>query len=385
MSVGTYLNRRTLVLVALAAGTIAAAVAVLLAQRAAPSTAGAADHLDAPGLTPPGGDARLDITDIYAFRAPDNAKSSVLIMNVNGLSKAGTQASFATDIPSVAKTRRASYVFYVDNNGDARPDITIRTTFGKPDANGRQTLTVTRNGKAIATGTTATFGKASATRAGGVRVYAGMRDDPFFFDLQGFLNILSKTPGKSFLGCTGTRPDAFAGTNISSLAIELPSSMLTRDGKTAIGVWGVTMRGATQIDRMGRPAIATVFIPKNPFNEKQPYMKNQFNKTQPKDDRARWKPEVVNTLKLLYSLNDASGDDSSDDASKVDGLANVLLPDILTYDTANPAGFLNGRKPADDVIDAELNLITEGAATTDCVGKNDVPFPKGFPYLAAPH
>jgi hypothetical protein len=62
-----------------------------------------------------------------------------------------------------------------------------------------------------------------------------------------------------------------------------------------------------------------------------------------------------------------------------------LLPDILTIDVASPAGFLNGRKPADDVIDAELGLITEGFVTTDCVGSNDKAFPSTFPYLAAPH
>ena len=45
--------------------------------------AGAVDHLDAPGLTPPGGDLRLDITDVYAFRSPKG--KSVLVMNVNGL------------------------------------------------------------------------------------------------------------------------------------------------------------------------------------------------------------------------------------------------------------------------------------------------------------
>jgi hypothetical protein len=37
------------------------------------------------------------------------------------------------------------------------------------------------------------------------------------------------------------------------------------------------------------------------------------------------------------------------------------------------------------VIDAELGLVTEGAATTDCVSANDKAFPGGFPYLTGPH
>jgi len=47
-------------------------------------------------------------------------------------------------------------------------------------------------------------------------------------------------------------------------------------------------------------------------------------------------------------------------------------------------GFLNGRGLADDVIDAELGLITEGLITTDCVD-NDSTFLSGFPYLGVPN
>jgi len=48
-------------------------------------------------------------------------------------------------------------------------------------------------------------------------------------------------------------------------------------------------------------------------------------------------------------------------------------------------GFLNGRKLSDDVIDAELGLVTEGTVKTDCVTGNDVKFWPNFPYLAAAH
>ena len=61
----------------------------------------------------------------------------------------------------------------------------------------------------------------------GIRGFVGMRDDPFFFDLQGFLNILSSEPGKSFLGCTSARPDAFAGANVSSIVLELNPSQIS--------------------------------------------------------------------------------------------------------------------------------------------------------------
>ncbi|MGZ4256276.1 MAG: DUF4331 family protein [Gaiellaceae bacterium] len=62
----------------------------------------------------------------------------------------------------------------------------------------------------------------------------------------------------------------------------------------------------------------------------------------------------------------------------------MLLPDILTFDTSSSAGFLNGRKLTDDVIDAELGLITNGAVPGDCVA-NDSTFLSGFPYLGSPN
>jgi hypothetical protein len=364
---------------------VVAALAAALTSQTRPSAAVGADHLDAPGLTPPGGDLRTDITDLYAFRAKNGR--TVLVLNVNGLTKAGKQASFASSAPSVRRTRRVVYNLRVDNNGDARGDVRLSVTFGRPDGSGVQRMVVKRNGKTIVSGRTSAFGAVRVNTAGAVSAYAGMRDDPFFFDLNGFINILSTKPGESFLGCKGKRPDAFAGTNVSSIVLELPAAMLTRSGSSGIGVWATTNRGGKQIDRMGRPAIGTVFIPNNPFEPKgsEPSQKNAYNASAPVTDRAKFRSEVVDTLRTLFSLNDQSGDDKSDDPAKISGLADVLLPDILTFDTAKSEGFLNGRRLADDVIDAELGLITEGAATTDCVKRNDKGFRAAFPYLAAPH
>jgi hypothetical protein len=373
--------------VALAAIVLALGITagVAITVGTGPKGAGAADHLDAPGLTPPGGDMRLDLTDTYALRAAGGR--TALILNVNGLSKAGQQATFATGVPSVAATKRVSYNFRIDNNGDARQDVVLAVTFGNPNKQGVQKLQVRRNGKVILNGKTSAFGRVAVNKGKGIRAFAGMRDDPFFFDLDGFLNILSSEPGKSFLGCTSPRSDKFAGSNVSSIVLELNRSLLTRGGSSKIGVWATTNQGGAQVDRMGRPAIATVFIPNNPFEPvgSEPSLKNTYNHSLPSEDRTQFRSEVVDTLTLLYSLNDSAGDDKSDDAAKVNQLADVLLPDILTFDTSSSAGFLNGRRPVDDVIDAELGLVTEGAAKTDCVSANDKPFPGGFPYLAGPH
>jgi hypothetical protein len=373
--------------VAVAAAVLALGLTagIAIAVGVGPGGAGAADHLDAPGLTPPGGDVRLDLTDVYAFRAAGGR--TALVLNVNGFSKAGQQAAFATGVPSVAATKRVSYNFRIDNNGDARQDVVLSVTFGKPTMEGVQKLQVRRNGKLILAGKTSRFGMVAANTGKGVRAFAGMRDDPFFFDLDGFLNILSNQPGKSFLGCKSARTDKFAGSNVSSIVLELSPSLVTRRGSSKIGVWATTNQGGAQVDRMGRPAIATVFIPNNPFEPagSEPSLKNTYNHSLPSEDQAQFRSEVVDTLTLLFSLNDGAGDNKSDDPAKINALADIILPDILTFDTSNSQGFLNGRRPADDVIDAELGLVTEGAATTDCVSANDKAFPGAFPYLAGPH
>jgi hypothetical protein len=365
----------------------ALAITALLAAALAAAVGGgtrsstAADHVDAPGLTPPGGNLQLDITDVYAFRARNGR--TVLAMNVNGLTAPGKRPVFASGAPTVARTMAATYWLRVDNDADGAADVNLGVSFSKPNAQGVQTMTVTRNGARLLTGRTSPGKNAVVNRSAMVRAYAGLRDDPFFFDLDGFINILSKEAGKSFLGCTNARTDFFAGKNVSAIVLELPASMLRGDS-SQIGVWGATTIGRKQIDRMGRPAVNTVFVPSNPFEKDEKSAKNTFNASQPKNDKAKFRAEVVDTLQTLFSLNDGAGDNKADDQQKISGLADVLLPDILTFDTAKSDGFLNGRRLADDVIDAELNLITEGAVKTDCVSKNDRAFSASFPYLATP-
>ena len=114
---------------------------------------------------------------------------------------------------------------------------------------------------------------------------------------------------------------------------------------------------------MGRPAINTVF---NHGEEK-----NLFNAGDPVND---WRDFGARFVAELQQLG----------AADPEGLAHVLLPDLLTYDTSSSAGFLNGRQLPDDVIDAELNLITNGGITGDSVG-NDSTFIGSFPYLGSPN
>ena len=320
----------------------------------------AADHLDAPGLTPPGGDTRLDITDVYVFQSPSNSANTVLIMGVNPLEGVLNNGTFRSG---------ASYEFKIDSNGDAKEDLTFKITFSKPNDSLVQRVTLRREGEddedeaVLAKGITGQ----NIPIAGGGTLRAGVFDDPFFFDLVGFLTVNFCAPGTDF----------FILKNISAIVLEVPSASL---GATNIGVWGRTVLNDVQIDRMGRPAINTVFIPNNPFEPAgtEPSQKNHFNAGKPRHDQRDFRGEVVDTLQIFYGVGGAN-------APTVQALADFLLPDMLTVDTSMPTLFPNGRGLTDDVINTELGLVTGPVGiTTDCVA-SDSAFSGSFPYLASPN
>jgi hypothetical protein len=321
------------------------AFVLLLIFSAPVSQVVAADHLDAPDLRTPGQGGK-DINDVYVFQSPTNPANSVLVVTVNpfaGLVNPFGTKSERTFDPNV------EYQLQIDNNGDAVADVTYSTTFTAP-VGGVQTLSTARNGAAVATGATGT----DVPVTGGGMVQAALFDDPFFFDLVGFNN------GFNFTG-----DDTFAGADVSAIVLEVPSTQLQDGANTNIGVWARTVVGGNQIDRMGRPAINTALIPSS--------MKDAFNAGAPADDVANFSDEATAAITGLS------------DAANAAALVPILLPDIITFDTSDAGGFLNGRRLEDDVIDAELNLLSAGAVTTDGVGANNVAFRGVFPYLAAPN
>ena len=364
---------RKLILGVAAAAVLSTAVVLSVTIGTNPNSSGAADHLDAPLVKT---DGRIDINDVYVFRSPANPDNTVLVMTVN---PAAGVLSPTTLRPG------ARYEFAIDNDGDAEEDIVYRLKSSGAGPGGVQHLVLKR-----ATGEQAKHGGGGAVVAngrggtavpvsGGGSLSVDLRDDPFFFDLVSF------NAGATFCP-SDPAPDFFHDFNATAIVLEVPTDQLV-DESSGIGVWGRTIVHGKQIERMGRPAINTVFIPPNPFEPSppDPALEDAFNAGQPADDQAAFRGEVVDSLSLLFSLNNGSGDDPSDDAATVEALADFLLPDILTIDTASPAAFPNGRAPADDVIDTELGLITEGLITTDCVDTNDNPFSASFPYLAPPN
>ena len=329
-----------------------------------------ADHLDAPGLMSPNMDASIDITDIYAFQAPDDASRAVLILNVNPL--APTLAA--------AFNPNAIYELKVDTNGDAVADIAYRVRFSDP-ADGPQTAMVHRatgaaaagandGGPVIVNSAPVTLAKTSSPAivdTNGYRFFAGIRSDPFFFDLAAFLGLPPHTHALDF---TNPGSDFFADKNVFSIVLSAPKAQLLEPTAT-VGYWArclVLENGVwTQKDRMGRPAINTVF--------NHGADKNTFNAIAPTQDTGLFKAKFVEVLE---------GAPFNRDAATANALASVLLPDILTYDYSDAAGFLNGRRLQDDVIDAELQLLTGSATIGDGVGAHR-DYLSVFPYVGTPH
>lgn len=209
---------------------LAVPLAILMAQQFAP----AADHLDPPPRTDPAMDSTpdtpADIADVYAWYT----STSVII----AMTFAGPQA---TTVP-------ASYdrdILYTINiaNGPTKfiPTIPIKIRFGQDSARGNNQNGVQITGLPGVTGGAITGPVETNLTRDGVTVRAGLFDDPFFFDLQGFRS--SRSTGT--LSFSSTR-NFFAGQNLTAVVIEIPKDRIA-NGNNPIGIWGTTARLGGQL------------------------------------------------------------------------------------------------------------------------------------------
>ena len=362
--------------------------AIVLTIGAAPFLTSAADHIDASAfgsLGSPGGafapnsvNGERDINDVYAFQGAD-ASRTVLVMTTNP----------AINLFGGKFGANVRYTINVDNDGDAVQDLAYVVRFDNGAA-GNQQYSVERftgrnavtlaNGNVRGAGSTA--GNGTASLKGDGRVFAGVRSDPFFFDLTGFVGTLFNI-GADDLGVNPT--DFFTPLNTNAIVIEVPDDQLGG----AIGVWGQTTWWDGDSweagDQMGRPAINTVFNT-SLVDASASTTKNQFNATPPSQQRTAFGGKFrTNVITTLTNINAVLGTNAPDyTPAEAAGLADFLLPDVLTYDTATVAGGLNGRDLDDDVIDIELGITTNGSVTSDGVGAH-TDYQAVFPYLGVPH
>lgn len=380
---------------------LAIVASMSLAFPTAPSMT-AADHAEA---TLVAADPGADIADVFAFLDPNDNSKVVLAMDVEGFivpSEALNHSFFAPDV---------RFRFEIENTGDAIPDEFVDVTFTPQTSRSTpQTATIRlSNGASFTAPTTLPTLAAqpnpfvvTTDSATGISFFAGLTDDPFFFDIVGFNrfvgSVLGGTPDPTQLQ---RNRDSFAGYNIHMIALSVPAHLLRgAAGNKIIGVNGVTQRhkvevrtslgeveqGAyVQVDRMATPAVNTALIP---FPRK-----NEYNASTPADDAAgKFAGDIVATLKALGTTNANIGILASVAVAKGDFLrldlskpnASVGFGENVT--TPNYSGFPNGRRPGDDTINTLLFFIgNQNPAVQEAVNHNDVPLGSTFPFFAPPH
>ena len=314
----------------------------------------ASSHREAPMIA---GDPKVDATDLYAFKSPDNADKVVLIANYLPFQEpAGGPNFYSFD-------DNARYEINIDNDGDAIPDVIYRfdfdssyqndetflyatgpvTSLTDPDLNFRQTYTLTKvtdgSEEVLASDVPVPPSKigpktlpenssdylalqAAAVKnlPGGGTVFAGQNEDPFFVDLGATFDLLNirKLPGND-----GGGIDTLAGYNVQSLVLEVPMSEVTSDGSTpqsatssnaVVGIWTTSSRQSTtvlntdgsadysgawvQVSRLGQPLVNEVVIPVG--------LKDRFNASKPSDDtqfaNLVANPEFPQVLNALFGI-----------------------------------------------------------------------------------
>jgi hypothetical protein len=418
---------------------VAAALVGAMVVGLAPA-AGASSHREAPLIS---GQPQYDNTDVYAFVSPDRPDTTTLIANWIPFEEPAGGPNFykfATD---------ARYDINIDPDGEGGADLTYRFTFkdhwrngntflyntgpvrslDDPNLNFRQTydLELVRRHNGVFQSSTkilkdapvapSNVGKASmpdyatlrnqAIRSlpGGAKVFAGQADDAFFLDLRVFDLLYGGN-----LSEVGN--DTLRGYNVNTVAIQVPSKLLRkRQDQPIIGVWSSTSRRGAfgeyqQVSRLGMPLVNEVVIPskdKDRFNASSPWKDAQFLKYVTN-------PELPKLIKAVYGIG-APAEPRNDLVqvflTGVPGLnqppkvrpAEMLRLNTTIAPSASPkrlgvldgdkAGYPNGRRLTDDVVDISLQVVEGELAGNpndlgDGVDANDKPFGSSFPYVALP-
>jgi hypothetical protein len=363
---------------ALAALAAAGLTAFGLAQASGPTTAVASSHREAPVIAD---DPAADNTDLYAFRSPDRPDTVTFVANYIPLEEPAGGPNFARFDDSVL------YELNIDNDGDAKEDITYEfrfqttvrngntflyntgpiTSLDDPDFNVRQTYSVTRvtdqgrrSSTVLATdvptppvniGPRSTPGYAALRTAavrelpGGGKVFAGQRDDPFFVDLGSVFDLAGLRPFDTFHLIplpAGAGVDGVAGFNTHSIVLQVPIADVVKVPNTTIGVYASAGRQQlrilspngqnssfgpmVQVSRLGNPLINEVVIPLQ--------NKDRWNRSDPADDAqfaaSYTSPEVPGLVNLLYpGLPDIATTGRND-------LVAVLLTGVPTLNFTGP-------------------------------------------------
>ena len=384
-------------------------IGIILGATSLPRYLMASDHDDGEVDTK---GRNLNLTDLYAFREKDQNPNAadgdlVLVMNTNPRSVARQQYYFSTNARYEFKLTR---VADKEATPTGQEDITLRFEFAPPTNRNQQQIkfTVIKDGKETSVTNLRTTPLNSekpivnqlTTNGSKLAVFAGLREDPFFFDVEQFFRVRAGALGTG--QAVGFRPpnqalDFAKGYNVNAIAVRVPQQFLQgATGSNVYDVWEtISLRDPAtgkyqQVERLGRPGINEGLITSN-------NLLNIFNSVPPTADlspaAAPIGAEAARTLKALGN---------NDDRTKA--LLQAFLPDVMRIDTTGASGYANalnakgspirGRMLKDDTIDTTLSVLTNGAIKSDNVsyegtGSNPAqghkPLEASFPYLALPN
>ena len=441
-------RRRVLPALGIFAGLAAGAVGV----------AQASSHREAPLSSQ---DPVSDLTDVYAFVSPDRPDTVTLIANVIPFEQPAGGPNFYRFGDDVL------YQINVDNDGDARADRTYQwrfttttanpdtflyntgqvTSFGDADLNVRQTYTLTEVDESghsrvlgrnlpvaptnIGERSTPNYeqnlgGAAVRSVGGGVKAFAGPRDDAFFVDLGSVFDLAGLppfNPAHLIPLPAAAGEDYVAGLNVHTLALQIPIDRLV-DGDPVLGVWATTHRKSVriasddgslrsvgswvQVSRLGQPLVNEVVIPvgkKDKFNASQPSQDAQFLDEVITPELAGLIPVLYPGVQVPTTVDAGLGLGGREDLATIflTGIPGLNQPkhvqpsEMLRINTSvAQSGFPNGRTLTDDVVDIELRAlagatpfspqfnVSPNKDLSDGVDANDVPLQATFPYLASP-
>ncbi|HKQ78803.1 MAG TPA: DUF4331 family protein [Blastocatellia bacterium] len=359
---------------------------------------GAADHGDGPGASV---DRSADLNDAFFFLDPNDNSKVIVLLTFHGFIVPSEAVNFGVFDPNLR------YRFEIEANGDATPDGFIDVTFSEKINTGATPQTATVKSTFFPTFSAPTTVPTLNTnppdpvittiQGTGIQFFAGLVDDPFFFDIPAFNRfVASVTSGSPNPALFNRGRDSFAGYNTLSIGFSIPASLFTSRLPVANNTLGLNVRSQrrvataarrptrflqptyTDVDRVATPAVNVALIP---FARK-----NEFNLGRTEDDAAgRFADSIVGTLTAL-GTNQAN----------INILAGVAVAkgDFLHLDLTKAnsgaggggnvgAGFPNGRRLGDDTIDTILFFVANQNPLSDNVNANDVPRRNAFPFFGA--
>lgn len=389
------------------------AIVMLLPFAPLANVALASDHLDSPAAL---ANPAADIGDIFAWTSPE-----------------GKQLNLVMTLQGHAFSDKVQYVFHVDSG----------KTFGHTIAS---TSIVCRF--AAANAVKCNVGSADSalgdpTDPAGLegrnhrfRVYAALRDDPFYNNVKGLIGAYTtaSTAGKSGAavdgaGCAhfdqaavkaivdqmghtdgGPAQNLLYNWTVSAIVISVDLSAISKGGKL-LAVWGSTSIGGKPIDRGGLPFVKNTLIGTAPFatDDASGIEREAFNAALPTTS-AQFVPALQKTLAFQDSLNGKCGDQvlaaPEETPARYLPLAKLFAEDRLWVNTASTvctqffavelanltgdkslSGDCGGRSPTYDASNVWRSLLISGMTTgiTDGLHQDEhPPSATEFPFLAAP-